>query len=68
METLSFWMVNLCRLSHNLKQYNSCDNSSSANVDFTDYQHILLDKAVVIYNHIWKMIQKKTQHLIGNVT
>ena len=69
MQMLAFWLANTMQLSVDLRQYGGENQHALAknclsNFDLTEYQHLLNDRAMDIYNRITKLSQEKIQTMI----
>jgi len=75
LDTSVLWLVNTCRLLHNLKQYSGEkafqeDNSPKQNeqclrnFDLSEYRQVLSDIAVWIYQAVIKFMEERVQQLI----
>ncbi|XP_077994009.1 unconventional myosin-Va-like isoform X2 [Glandiceps talaboti] len=74
-EIITCFLVNTCRLMHNLKQYSGEDNFSSQNTkkqnehclrnfDLSEYRQVMNDLAVHIYQGLIKSMEKKLSTMI----
>ena len=55
----------ICKLSHICILQHAQDKNCIANLDLTEYHHLLDDQAISIYNCIVKLSQEQVQPLIG---